>query len=1302
MVTGPDGGPFDVEFKNTLSSTNVPQITAVTPTAADTATAVQGGGDAFTLSLNGQTTAPIPFTTAVDANTPDAPDIANINAIQTALNAKFGAGFVQVNRVAPNQYSVWFVGAYDVNENTMVSTITAGAAGSAVVRDATTNVANSFQAVDGDPTIPASFTQAFQSRNLNTNATKIDAILSPYVNGLSANDVADRVDELGAFAGTTPTKNNPIELVRFRVKAVLQSGENSFDQTFTPKLGTTQDADHPLGVPAPDGTIRPAHQILVYADAGLNESTLVSDDEVDLEPATIHITSGIINAVADQLSFNEDDPSAAARTVNVLANDTRNDGGSLSQLQVISITQPTSGGTVALATGSFPSNNGNLVFTPTPNFNGVATFTYTVGVQGGNVSDQKVATVSVNIAAVNDAPTIQVPAAQSLAEDPTTPKAITGITVADVDADAGGGLQVTLNVANGNLNVTAGGAANVTGSGTGSVTITGLVADVNSTLNTLTYAPTPNFSGSDSLVVNVNDQGHSPSGPLQASNTVGITISAVNDAPVVTAPASQAFPFISTLTFSTGNGNAITVNDVDAGTASIDVVLSVTGGVGTLHVTPASGVTISAGANDSAALTLTGPQAAINQTLNGMVLGNPPQTATSGTIVVTANDKGNTGSGGALTGTATIQIQVAPPVLPFAPNDVETFDEGAGPQTINILSKVLPHTGSSATLVSFTQPADIVIGGTHYTAQVALNDNGTAADHTDDKLVFTLPTDQNFFTATTPFTFTYTANDTAGTGQNTTGTITVNIRNIADPPVAVNDPDNVGGKYQGQTGQALNVTAANGVLINDTDVDNNYGATVATLTAIKDATGGPAHGTVVLNADGSFAYTPAAGFAGDDSFTYHAHSSLGPDSASATVSIHVAGPPTANPDTGFTATEDQTFTSATSVLANDTNPEPTTMTAVQDSDVPAAAGHVVLNADGTFTYTPAPNFNTTRGQTPPSGLPLSPITFTYHASAAGRNSTPTTVSITVNEVNDNPTAANDTFQAVKLNGTIGQNQPVSVLGNDSIAPDVGETLKVTGVGLSANGPFSSTVTTGLGGTVTVDSSGQILYTSPNATGSDSFFYQVSDFDAATSTARGGTASAKVDVTIVEFVPKSVSGTVFIDGNNNGNIDTGERPLSGVEVHLAGTDLFGAALTTPNPADTAHPFQYLIAITDAHGVFTFSSLKPPSATTSYTLTEMPPAFLLNGIDSSHGNALVTNAAPLDNLMTMRWGITDQSGDITGLTFAERGVDVGSLQDASGFINDYMSLSGPNGFVVDGNVAGKRRGASRYLAGRTPRP
>ena len=72
------------------------------------------------------------------------------------------------------------------------------------------------------------------------------------------------------------------------------------------------------------------------------------------------------------------------------------------------------------------------------------------------------ATTTLSITAVNDAPVNTVPGAQSVNED--TPLAISGITVGDVD----GNLQtVGLSVANGVLNVTLQGAASISGGANG-------------------------------------------------------------------------------------------------------------------------------------------------------------------------------------------------------------------------------------------------------------------------------------------------------------------------------------------------------------------------------------------------------------------------------------------------------------------------------------------------------------------------------------------------------------------------------------------------------------------------------------------------------------------------------------------------------------------------------------------------------------------------------------------------------------------------------------------------------------------
>src|SRR5262249_37913335 len=110
---------------------------------------------------------------------------------------------------------------------------------------------------------------------------------------------------------------------------------------------------------------------------------------------------------------------------------------------------------------------------------------------------------------------------------------------------------------------------------------------------------------------------------------------------------------------------------------------------------------------------------------------------------------------------------------------------------------------------------------------------------------------------------------------------------INHAPVAVDDPG-----YNTAQGVTLNV-AAPGVLGNDTD-DDSPTSLIRAVPQIAALTQFGGH--VTLNADGSFAYTPAAGFSGTDTFTYTANdglwigdnaTALSPDSSAATVTITV-------------------------------------------------------------------------------------------------------------------------------------------------------------------------------------------------------------------------------------------------------------------------------------------------------------------------------------------------------------------------------------------------------------------------------
>src|SRR5207245_1831849 len=113
--------------------------------------------------------------------------------------------------------------------------------------------------------------------------------------------------------------------------------------------------------------------------------------------------------------------------------------------------------------------------------------------------------------------------------------------------------------------------------------------------------------------------------------------------------------------------------------------------------------------------------------------------------------------------------------------------------------------------------------------------------------------------------------------------------------------------------------SAPGVLANDSDVDGD------TLSALLVSS--PAHGTLNLNSDGSFSYTPALNYNGPDSFTYKANDGQADSPTNATVSLTptpVNDPPCTTgglaADDSYSTPEDTTLTvTAPGMLANDTD-----------------------------------------------------------------------------------------------------------------------------------------------------------------------------------------------------------------------------------------------------------------------------------------------------------------------------------------------------------------------------------------------
>ncbi|RRH88401.1 tandem-95 repeat protein [Variovorax beijingensis] len=629
-------------------------------------------------------------------------------------------------------------------------------------------------------------------------------------------------------------------------------------------------------------------------------------------------------------------------------------------------------------------STGQFVYTPNPGYEGPDSFEVTVSDGRGGTTTVK---VPVTVSPVNDAPTAP-DYTETTPEDTPVSGRVTGS-----DLDSGDTLTYTK------------------GSDPSHGTVT-----VNPD-GTYTYTPDPDFHGTDSFTVTVSDGNGGTT-----TSTVTVTVDPVNDdpkAPDYTETTDEETPVSGQVVGTDVDGDALTYakgSDPANGTVTINPD-------GTYVYTP-------------------------NPNFNG-----------TDTFTVTVSD----GHGGTTTSTVTVTVD---PVndAPTVPDYTKTTSEDT-PVSGQVVGRDVD--GDTLTYVKGSDPA-------HGT--VTVNADGT----------YTYTPGANFNGTDS---FTVTVSD--GHGGTTTSTITVTIDPVNDAPTV---PD-----YTKTTNED---TPVSGQVVGS-DVDGD------TLTYVKGSD--PAHGTVTVNADGTYTYTPGANFNGTDSFTVTVSDGHGGTTTSTiTVTIDPVNDAPTVPDYTKTTSEDTPVSGQ--VIGSDVDGDALTYTKGSDP----AHGTVTVNADGTYTYVPGANFNGTDS-------------FTVTVSDGHGGTTTSTITVTIDPVNDAPTVPDYTK-------TTNEDTPVSgqVVGSDVD----GDTLTYT----KGSNPSH--------GTVTVNPNGTYTYV-PNANfnGTDSFTVTVSD-------GHGGTTTSTVTVTIdpVNDVP------VFVDGGGT-PVDTATGYVFGYDENRPAGTVLGTVRAT---------------------------------------------------------------------------------------------------------------------------------------------
>ncbi|MDD0977135.1 DUF4347 domain-containing protein [Pseudomonas fontis] len=309
----------------------------------------------------------------------------------------------------------------------------------------------------------------------------------------------------------------------------------------------------------PDANANGSVSLGVSVDTG---SVSVASGSVNLQIAAVNdapqiITPGSISFTEDTqgyvtgVSFNDVDAGSGAVTVNLSV-----PGGVLSALSGNGVTVGGTGTGALVLTGSIADINAFIAangvsYSPAANANGNVVLSVQVN-DGGNTGSGGALTANTTmilaIAAVNDAPVINLPVSLGVSQDSNlTFNSANGSLISLNDVDAGSGaISVTLTVSHGTLTLSGtSGLMFQVGSGAGDATMTfiGSQSDINAALNGMVFTPTAGYNGSVALQMAANDQGNSGSGGAQSiiENRV-ITVAPLN-------------PRVTSVSSSSGNGS---------------------------------------------------------------------------------------------------------------------------------------------------------------------------------------------------------------------------------------------------------------------------------------------------------------------------------------------------------------------------------------------------------------------------------------------------------------------------------------------------------------------------------------------------------------------------------------------------------------------------------------------------------------------------------------------------------------------------------------------------------------------------